>query len=194
MKNNLTLTILFLTLSILVGVSTLNSIYSQENATDSKEPIKFFAIQHAQSGSISEINNTFTLSLTNESNKTSLTSDTSKIFSFELNDVSDKTILFAERPDRIVTSISTSDFIGNWSSGDNSFAVDAHNAVLVLDELKGQQETTIIELFDPVYDIDQKTVKYEVIPDNRTPIDLPNEFGQSTLVIDSHCNPLDPRC
>jgi len=35
-------------------------------------------------------------------------------YSLELNDVSDKTILFSDRPDRIVKTTSTLDFIGNW--------------------------------------------------------------------------------
>ena len=34
---------------------------------------------------------------------------------------------------RIVTSVSTSNFVGNWSSGEDSYAVDAPNAVLVVD-------------------------------------------------------------
>jgi hypothetical protein len=65
---------------------------------------------------------------------------------------------------------------------------------LVVDKIARQQDTAIIELFNPVYDIDKKTLKYDIIPDNATSIDLPNEFGQSTLLIDSHCSPLDPRC
>jgi hypothetical protein len=185
MKNYMTLTILFSTLSIFLVVASLTvPVYTQENIITSDIP-KFFAIQHAQSGSISKINQTFTLALTNQSNKALFSSDLDKSFSLELYNVSDKTILFSDRPDRIVTSVSTSDFIGNWSTGgEDSFAVDAPNAVLVVDELKGQQETTIIELFDPVYDLDNKTLKYDISPDNATFIDLPSEFGQSTLVID----------
>ncbi|MGD1837914.1 MAG: hypothetical protein ACPKPY_07635 [Nitrososphaeraceae archaeon] len=91
-----------------------NSIYAQEeNMTESDAP-KFFAIQHAQSGSISEINST--------------------AYTLELNDVSVKTILFSDRPDRIVKSVSTSDFIGNWTTGENNYVNDAPNAVLVVDQ------------------------------------------------------------
>ncbi|MGD1838448.1 MAG: hypothetical protein ACPKPY_10380 [Nitrososphaeraceae archaeon] len=57
--------------------------------TDAEEP-KFSAIQHANSGTISEIN--------------------SIAYSLGLNDVSDKTILFSDWTDRIVTS-NTSDFL-----------------------------------------------------------------------------------
>ncbi|MDP9490253.1 MAG: hypothetical protein M3P28_08680 [Thermoproteota archaeon] len=90
--------------------------------------------------------------------------------------------MFSDRPDRIVTSISTDNYIGNWSSGLDSFATNAPNAVLVVDEKEGQK-TAIIELFNPVYDENKKTLKYEISVEN-TPIDLVDEFGRSTLVID----------
>ncbi|MGD1837809.1 MAG: hypothetical protein ACPKPY_07100, partial [Nitrososphaeraceae archaeon] len=124
------------TVLLLMIESNTNAVNAKVNTTTSEELIKFFAIQHAQSGSISEINET--------------------VYSLELNDVSDKTILFSDRPDRIVKSISTTDFIGNWSVGEDSFAVDPPNAVLVVDEREGQQDITIVELFNPVYDSDKK--------------------------------------
>ena len=63
MKNYLTLTILFSTLSIFLVVASLTvPVYTQENIITSDVP-KFFAIQHAQSGSIAEINQTFILAL-----------------------------------------------------------------------------------------------------------------------------------
>lgn len=103
----------------------------------------------------------------------------------ELNYVSNKTILFSDRPDRIVTSVTTSNFVGNWSKGQDSFAVDAPNAVLVVDEIAGQQDIGIIELYNPKYSGDTKVLQYDfVLIGNQTPIDLPNEFDQSTLIID----------
>lgn len=52
-----------------------------------------------------------------------------------------------------------------------------------------QQDTAITELFNPVYDIEKKTLKYEVTLDNSTSIDLATKvFGESTLVIDSSSN------
>ena len=152
------------TLLVLVAVNSLHSVYAQENTTDTEEP-KFFAIQHAQSGSISEINAT--------------------AYSLELNDVSDKTILFSDRPDRIVTSINTADYIGNWSKGEDSFSVDAPNAVLIVDEQEEKQDVAIVELFNPVYDFDKKTLKYDITSDNATSIELLSDFGQTTLVTDS---------
>ena len=140
--------------------------YGQEENVTEHVP-KFFAIHHAQSGSLSEINET--------------------VYSLELNDVSDKTILFSDRPDRIVKSISTVDFIGNWSTGQDSFAVDAPNAVIVVDEQEGKQDVAIVELFTPIYDVDKKALQYDVTPDNATSIELPSEFGQTMIVIDNGC-------
>ena len=162
MKNNLILTMILSLLSVFVIGTLTTVVYAQENMTDSEEP-KFFAIQRAQSGSITEINRT--------------------AYSLELNDVSDKTILFSDRPYRIVMSESTSDFIYNWSIGEDSFAVDSPNSVLIVDE-QGEQDIVIIELFNPVYDANEKTLKYEVTAYNTTGINLPNEFGRSTLIID----------
>jgi hypothetical protein len=110
----------------------------------------------------------------------------------ELRDVSDKTILFSDRPDRIVSSVSTTNFIGNWSTGPDSFAVDPPNPALVLDDEEQRQEIAVIELYNPEYDSGANTLKYDISAQNATTttttttsIDLPSEFGQSTLVIDS---------
>ncbi|MGD1835322.1 MAG: hypothetical protein ACPKQO_06335, partial [Nitrososphaeraceae archaeon] len=142
MKNNNLISLTLISIfSIIIGTSS--TVYAQENMTG-VDVLKFFAIQHVNSGNISEINGT--------------------VYTLELNDVSDKTILFSDRPDRVVTSISTSNFIGNWSVGEDSYAVDSPNAVLVVDEQEGQQYTSIVELFNPVYDKDKKTLKYNIIP------------------------------
>jgi hypothetical protein len=133
--------------------------------------VQFLSIQTAQSGSISKINAT-----TN---------------TLELSNVSNETVLFSERPERIVTSVSTSGFVGNWSAGQNSFAEDAPNAALVAENTQtGQLGTAIVELFDPVYDVDTNMLAYTIMTENATSIDLADELGQSVLVIDSPpCNP-----
>ena len=83
-------------------------------------------------------------------------------------------------------SISTSDFIGNWSIGEDSFAIDPPNAVLIVDEIEGQQQdVAIVELFNPAYDSEKKSLKYEAMPDNTTSIELPEKLGQTTLIIDN---------
>ena len=93
---------------------------------------RFLFIQGAQSGSISEVNATTS--------------------TLQLSDLSDKTILFSERPYKIVVSYNKTNFIGNWSIGSNSFASDPSNAVLVLDDEAQRQELAIVELCNPVYD------------------------------------------
>ncbi|MDX1373614.1 MAG: hypothetical protein R3321_14170, partial [Nitrososphaeraceae archaeon] len=81
---------------------------------------------------------------------------------------------------------STADFIGNWSTGQDSFAKDASNVVLVVDEIEGKQDITIIEFFNPIYDSDKKKLKYEITADNATSIELPSL--ESTIVIDESYN------
>jgi len=127
----------------------------------------FLFIQSAQSGSVSEGNATTS--------------------TLELNDVSNKTIMFSDRPDRIVVSIDTGDFIGNWSTGVNSFVVDPPNAALVVDdEAELKQDLGVIELYNPVYDSEANTLRYDIVSENGTSIDgLPGEFGQYTLLIDN---------
>jgi hypothetical protein len=158
-----------ITLSV-TGLNVMGSVVAQttgDNATMSGNMtgVRFLFIQGAQSGSISEVNATTS--------------------TLELSDVSDKTILFSDRPNRIVGSANTTDFIGNWSIGTNNFAVDPPNAVLILDdEVEQRQDLAIIELFNPVYDSEANTLKYDITAVNATAVDLPGEFGQSTLVID----------
>jgi hypothetical protein len=150
--------------------SGANETTATANATDSDNNMteaNFLFIQSAQSGSVSEVNDTTSV--------------------VELNDVSEETIFFSDRPDRIVGSANTTDFIGNWSLGPDNFAVDPPNAVLVVDdEIQQRQDYAIIELFNPQYDPEANTLRYDIIAENATTtsIDLPSEFGQSTLVID----------
>jgi hypothetical protein len=72
--------------------------------------------QTAQSGSISQINDT--------------------TYTLELNNVSDSTTPFSDGPNRIVTSVSTADFVGKWADWRNSFAAEAPNDALIVKILK----------------------------------------------------------
>lgn len=119
-------------------------------------------IQGAESGSISEVNATTS--------------------TLELNDVSDKIIMFSF-PEREVSSEDTTNFIGNWSVGPNKPPY-VTNAVLFLDDDEQRQELAVIGLYNPKYDPQANTVRYDITAENATSIGLPNEFGQSTLVID----------
>jgi hypothetical protein len=142
---------------------------------------KFLFIQSAESGSVSQVNATTS--------------------TLELRDVSDKTISFADRPNRIVASENTTNLVGNWSmGGPNSFAADPPNAVLILDDEEQREDFGVIELFNPEYDPVANTLKYDITAENATTttttttttpsINLPDEFGQSTLVIDDDDGPI----
>lgn len=100
---------------------------------------------------------------------------------------SDSTILFSDRPSRIVTSISSSDFVGNWTAGgQDSFAADAPNDALIVKDIQtGDLKAAAVELFSPVYDANTNTLTYTVTAENATAIELPSQFGQSILVIDA---------
>jgi ABC-type Fe3+-hydroxamate transport system substrate-binding protein len=169
--------VLAITLGLLVFIQSTGFVTAQEengNVTGAN----FLFIQNALSSTISEVNDTTS--------------------TLELNDVSDKTTMFSDRPDRIVAVTNTTDFIDNWSTGPDSFAIDPPNAVIVLDD-EVQRHVAVIELFNPEYDPEANTLKYDIAAVNATttgPIGLPGEFGQSTLVIDGAYTPaieIDPR-
>jgi hypothetical protein len=64
--------------------------------------------------------------------------------------------------------------------------VDAPNDALIVENTEtGELETAIIESFDPVYDTTAKTLTYTIMAENGTSVNLPGQFGQSVLVIDS---------
>ena len=53
------------------------------------------------------------------------------------------------------------------------------------DAAEQRHDLAVIELFNPEYDSEANTVKYDIVSENGTSIGgLPGEFGQSTLVID----------
>jgi ABC-type Fe3+-hydroxamate transport system substrate-binding protein len=147
----------------------LNS-QANETATGNNNKTEVMIVQGAESGYISEVNAT---------TKT-----------LQLNDVSDKTILFSDRPDRIVSATNTTDFICNCGMGPNSFDIDPPNAVLVLDDEQQKQELAVIELYNPLYDPEVNTLKFDITDENATSsIDLLLRFGQSILVIDDDNSP-----
>ena len=50
-------------------------------------------------------------------------------------------------------------------------------------EYEGNQDIMNVELTNPLHNPTAETLKYDIIPENATSLELPNEFGQSTLVI-----------
>jgi hypothetical protein len=170
MFNNLKITsasLVLLSLTLFV-FTIISPVYAQllENTTKPESGlINFLSIQTAKSGSLSQINET--------------------TYTLKLNNISNSTILFSDRPDRIIESISTSHFIGNWTAGPNSFTADPPNAVLVFkDNRTSNLDTIILELFNPEYDDTTNVMSYNTtLHDNLSTI--PKAARQLVLIIDS---------
>jgi hypothetical protein len=106
-------------------------------------------------------------------------------FLLQLNDLADKSILFSDRPDRVVVTQGNQDFIGNWTPGLESLRIDPQIPVLVTDDQK--EDTIEKELYNPKYENEGKKIGYDfTFLSNTTAIsDLPKELGKSVLIIDS---------
>jgi hypothetical protein len=170
-------------LAYILVVTTLSQHVMATNQTTTygnTTHAQFLFVQSAGSGSLSQINET--------------------AYTLELNDVADKTILFSDRPERLVETVGTTDFVGNWTTGPNNFAADAPNdasvyisvyisqtilTAIVENIQSGNLETAIIESFNPVYDPNTNTLTYTITAENATSMDLPRQFGKSVLAIDS---------
>ncbi|HZD35845.1 MAG TPA: hypothetical protein VE130_11635 [Nitrososphaeraceae archaeon] len=152
-------------IDVLEDAQTGNMTITNQTINGNNTEVEFLSIQSAQSGSITQINAT--------------------TYTLELNNIVNRTILFSDRPERIVTTVSTSDFVGNWSTGQNSFSADEPNDALIVENNQtGKLETAIVESFNPVYDTTTNKLTYTIMAENATSMNLPSEFGQSVLVID----------
>jgi hypothetical protein len=130
----LSITLIDVCLSLMLMI-----VYAQASQSASGTPT-FLAIQHAAMGSVSEINSTS--------------------YSLQFDDISNKIVLFSERPNRIVQTQTVDNFIGNWTRSQDSFRLNPPNGALVM--LNNNKEDVFeIELFNPIYDKNQKSLKYE---------------------------------
>jgi len=68
------------------------------------------------------------------------------------------TIYFSDRPDRIVGSMPTPQFLSELGFSEGN----PPNAALVVETDEGQTEVAVLELFDPGYDEPTRTATYEV--------------------------------
>lgn len=69
-----------------------------------------------------------------------------------------QTIYFSDRPDRIVGTSPTADFL----DGLGFPAENPPNAALVIETAPGQTDIAVVQLFSPVYDVNSHGVTYEV--------------------------------
>ena len=155
-------------ISVFAGSSLLitDAAVQQAQTEANIESPQFLAILHSQSGTISEINSTS--------------------YTLQLNELADKTILFSDRPNRIVVTQSVQDFIGNWTRGDDSFQVDPPNAALILVD-EHEDDVFEIELFNLRYDNDEKAIRYDfsLLGNVTSSHVLPANLGELVLIIDS---------
>ena len=115
-------------------------------------------------------------------------------YELTLNNVDLHTIMFSDRPDRLVDIVATQQIIDGW---DIAFAESAPNAVLVEHEPSGESDSLVVVLYSPKYDSMAGTLTYQVelLADEQHPERLkqianahdvpPLEFKVVSLFIDN---------
>lgn len=95
-----------------------------------------------------------------------------------LENVSPRTMQFADRPVRLAVDTPTPEFVRAWSSGANSFAADPPNAGLTIVN-DGAISMATVELYDPSLDGDVLAYRIRVIEG-----EVPAQGGATSLFID----------
>ena len=98
----------------------------------------------------------------------------------QLTGVSSETLAFSDRPFRIVEDTETDLFVETLFSPSSSFAADPPNAVL---DIGSGAALSPLELRNPVYDEQNATLTYEILP-LREGSEPPAAFGPNSLFID----------
>ncbi|WP_415283453.1 hypothetical protein [Candidatus Nitrososphaera sp. FF02] len=164
------------------------NLESDTAVSDADSEPSLLLVQHADSGTIEEEND----------------ASTSAIYKLTLNGVSTNVMYFSDRPERIVSQMTTQLYVDGWNEGQDSFAADPPNAALVMNKDEGEN-IIVVELLNPVYDSETQTLVYDVVslnpPDGQGVLsfvpttegddaDIPSTFEQATLFIDNvHLNP-----
>ena len=134
------LTITMLILATMIFMNTNYFISSADAQSNTTNIPKFLFIQQASSSSINTSDN-----------------------ELSLNNISDNTIAFSDRPERLVKQFDTQSFVDSWNKNvSDSFALDPPNAVIISDEDQENQGIIVLELMDPKYDAVNKILKYSV--------------------------------
>ncbi|MBX3029435.1 MAG: hypothetical protein KF809_04710 [Chloroflexi bacterium] len=100
-----------------------------------------------------------------------------------LGNASPTVVAFTDRPERTVRPGPLTDLVAHWGDGENSFAADPPQAGLT-SIVDGGLQTAVVELSEPQLDGTTLTYQVRVLEG-----DVPETGGQSSLVIDSGCNP-----
>jgi len=83
-------------------------------------------------------------------------------YTLRLVGVKTHTLIFSDRPNRMVGSWTMNDFITRWGKGGNSFVTDPPNAVLLShDVADGKEFAIVVELRNPVFNAPAGTLIYD---------------------------------
>jgi hypothetical protein len=105
-----------------------------------------------------------------------------------LHGLAPSTLMFSDRPERIVGHLTSGQFIEGWGHGENSFLDDPPNAVLsFLDTEDEGPEDVVVTLTNPLLDGQDLTYTIDVLDG-----ELPASTGPCSLFIDPIGRPLSP--
>jgi hypothetical protein len=105
-----------------------------------------------------------------------------------LRSVTPSTLYFSDRPQRVVGHLTTSEFVGYWDDGDDSFAIDPPNAVLAfVAQGDSVPDDVVIEISDPILKGSDLSYAAKVLDGY-----LPAKADACTLFIDPVGMPLSP--
>jgi len=107
---------------------------------------------------------------------------------FTLHGLAPSTLMFSDRPERIVGHLTTDQFIDGWDHGENSFLTDPPNAVLsFLAEGDAVPEDVVVTLTNPQLQSDGLSYDATILEG-----ELPASSGACSLFIDPVGRPLSP--
>jgi hypothetical protein len=107
---------------------------------------------------------------------------------FTLHDLAPSTLMFSDRPERIVGHLTAKQFVESWGHGENSFLVDPPNAVLSFLAADSEiPEDVVLTLANPRLEGESLTYSATVLEG-----DLPDATGPCSLFIDPVGRPLSP--
>ena len=140
---------------------------------DSGKEVMYLFVQNAHSGSF--------VPVAGEEN----------LYTLTLENVAPQTIFFSDRPERIVGQVENQPFLDGMCFTEEN----PPNAAIVVLDADENEDVAVVELFDPVYNAEAKTLRYRALvlqePDHsyaeyneRHDGTMPESFGSAALFID----------
>ncbi len=107
---------------------------------------------------------------------------------FTLRELAPATLMFSDRPERIVGHLTAAQFVEGWADGENSFLDDPPNAVLsFIEEGDRVPEDVVVTLTNPRLEGADLTYSATVLEGT-----VPESSGPCSLFIDPIGRPLSP--